>query len=122
MRELGNMEMMDESVAQYMWIYNRDSEGKLWYIGYPDDYYILSSTNKEHYIGNYEYVRTKENDEIVVEAVYVIVPDTVYDIYIFNNAGMICEESFKYFGDPNFTAIHCGISLNKKLMEKGGIK
>jgi len=114
-KELGNLGI-PTMLSNCLWLYNRDDENNLWVFGCADDYYIESSTNKKQTI-EYQQILMEQGEEIVVEAVYVVVPDTVYDLYIYNyNNGLI------FSGDTSDSDTYGAISLDIKNKESGGIK
>jgi len=120
MTQLGNTyEKISTYIPQQLWIYNRDDNGSLWRLGYPDDYRIISSTNKEQLLGGYHLVYTEPKEELVVEAVYVIPPNMLYNVYLFTCNGVISDD---LFGSDNNKMNNGGISLDINNQEQGGIK
>lgn len=120
MKQLTNMyESVEVKIPSQLWIYNRDEEGKLWRLGYPDDYYTILSTNKEQLLGGSPLLYMKQDEEIVVEAVYVIPPDSLYNVYLFAREGAIYDD---YYEEANAKQYDGGISLGITNYEKGGVK
>ncbi len=113
--ELGNLGITTQ-INNYLWLYNRDDDNNLWVFGCADDYYILSSTNKQQTV-EYQEIQMEQGEEIVVEAVYIVVPDTVYDLYWYTENNGLVNGDRTYESDT-----YGAISLGIKEYEQGGIK
>lgn len=73
------------TTSQIMWLYNRKGTGKIFPIGYPDDYEVSDSETE-----CYEHLDTypdQTNDVHYVRAVYVIWPEALEDVYLWTNEG-----------------------------------
>lgn len=77
------------TTSQIMWLYNRKETGKIFPIGYPDDYEVSDSETE-----GYEHLDTypdQTNDVHYVRAVYVIWPEALEDVYLWTSEGCVVE-------------------------------
>jgi len=112
-KELGNLNMTTP-INNYLWLYNKDNENNMWIFGCADDYYITSSSNGNQTI-EYQQIMMEHNEEIVVEAVYIVVPDTIYDLYLYTDAGALNADVVE-------SEFYGAISLGISGYETNGIK
>lgn len=116
LKELGNMKI-DTVISNYLWLYNRDENNHLWVFGCADDYYIISSTDENQSI-ECQNIIMSQDEEIIIEAVYIALPDTIYDLYIYNNnSNGLLERGCVDNGDTEGA-----ICLDIAKYEEGGIK
>lgn len=80
--------LLIDNVAQLMWLYNRDSENRLWRIGYPDDYELQGwdTDGAEHK----DHVLVRNKDVYTMTGVYVIWPDALQNVYLWEPGGPAC--------------------------------
>jgi|GEM_PF-3122851 len=121
LKQLGDMyPSFSLRIPTSLWLYNRAANNKLWRLGYPDDYEIVTSTNPEQQLGHVDTINIKPDEEIVISATYVILSDTLYDVYLWNFQGAVPEgEGSVYCKD---FATDGGISLGLNYYENGGVK